>query len=113
MELVELPRDLAQVTDQQLEAVYTAVASGETKVKRLSVRMSSIELELVAKAVNSLEYLGATLSSRQAEVILTQSLVKTSLNKMLLRIKGPLRVDQDIVTEAKKVIKGLVVTHLN
>ena len=113
LEIVELPRDKTQLTDQQLEAVYTTVAGGETKVKELYVRMSSIELELVAKAVNRLEYWGATISSRQAEVILTQSLVKTSLNKMVLRIKGPLKVDQDIVAESKKVIKGLVVTHLN
>ena len=89
LEPVELPRDLAQLTDQQLEAVYTAVAGGETKVKRLSVRISSIELELLARAVNQLEYLGATLTSRQAEVILTQSLLKTSLKKMLIRISQP------------------------
>ena len=58
LEIVELPRDKTQLTDQQLEVIYTAVAGGETKVKEVLVRMSSIELELVAKAVNHLEYWG-------------------------------------------------------
>ena len=84
------------------------MASGNTKVKRLVVRLSSLEPELVVRAVDNLEYWGAEVVSRTAEAILTQSLVKTSLKKMLLEIKGPHKVDKDIVAEAKKVIQGLV-----
>ena len=112
LELVELPRGRAQLTDEQAEAIYKAVASGKTRVKRLGVRLCSLELELVAVAVNNLEYWGAELDSLAAEAVLASSLEKTSLKKLLIEIKGPIRVDKDLVIEAHKVIKGLVVIHM-
>jgi hypothetical protein len=112
LEKIELPWQKILLSVEQTKAIYTALANGDTKIKSLVVSCYSLEPELVAKAVNNLEVLGATLGSHEAEAILTQSLVKTSLKRVILRIKGPLRVDQNIVTEAKKVIKDLVVTHL-
>ena len=111
LEHIELPREKTLLTDQQSEAIYTAVASGDTKIKQLLVRISS--QDLMVRAVNNLEYLGAEINIQDAEAILTQSLLKTSLKKVCLRIRGPVRMDQNIVTEARKVITNLVVRHMD
>ena len=113
LELVQLPKEKRNMTDEQSEAIYTAVASGATQIKSLVVGMTPLEPEVVARAINNLEYWNASLGRGTAEAILTQSLVKTSLKKMILRIRGPIKVDQHFVTEARKVIPDLVVRHID
>ena len=102
-----------QLTDQQSEMIYTALAGGGTRLKSLVVRMCPLEKEVMARAMNNLEYFGASIGKGTAEAILTQSLDKTSLKKIRLWIRGTTRIDQSIVTEARKVIKEVVVRHMD
>ena len=113
LEYIELPKEKTLLTDQQAEAICTAVASGDIKIKQLVVRISSLDQDLVMRTMNNLEYLGAEICIEKAEALLTQSLVKTSLKKVCLRIRGLVRIDQNIVTEARKVITNLVVRHMD
>ena len=70
----------------------------------------SVEPELLARAVNSLESVAmffTNVSKRQAEEILSQSLVNTSLKKLWIkRVSGGLKAD--LVTRARKSISHLV-----
>ena len=45
------------------------------------VRISSLDQDLVVRAINNLEYLGAEISIEKAKALLTQNLTKTSLKK--------------------------------
>ena len=101
----------SELTSQQLEAILTAAQASST-LRKLNLgnnKLSLLEPELVAMAVNSLEEVDirhTLLTREQVETILNQSLVKTSLKRLVLgRVSGG--VEQDLVGRAQQGIKEL------
>ena len=79
---------------ETIEEICTAICVGATRMKTLNLssnRLSSVEAGLLAKAVNRLEevvFFNTGLSQKQAEAILAERRVKTSLRKLNLNRCG-------------------------
>ena len=99
-----------QLTKQQLEAIFTTICFGASRLKTLDLtsnRLYSVEKGLLARAVNSLVEVNLSyisLSRQKAEEILTQSLVKTSLRRLKMDCQG---LDDDLVARARLAIGSL------
>ena len=106
----------SELTSQQLEAILTAAQASST-LRKLNLgnnKLSLLEPELMAMAVNSLEDVDirhTLLTREQVEAILNQSLVKTSLKRLVLgRLSGG--VEQDLVGRAQQGIKELLLFYV-
>ena len=109
-----------RLTMKQWEDVMTAIGQGDSRLKKLEIsnnNMSKVDPGLLARAVNRLEEVDmyrTQLTFKQAEAILTQSLVKTSLRKLEFSEdwnsfpdNDPEDVDEDLVARARLVIGEL------
>ena len=82
-----------KMTEQQVEQIFTFINTNNSKLKVLSLPdetpLGSLEPIFLARVANKMESLhmsGLKLSVEQVEAILTQSLVKTSLKTLDLRL---------------------------
>ena len=105
-----------ELTRQQLEAVLTA-AEASCTLRKLNLgnnNLSLVEPGLLARAVNSLEEVDirhTLLTKEQVEAILSQSLVQTSLKRLVMgRFTGG--VEEDLVVRAQSVIKELSLCYV-
>ena len=102
----------SQLTEQQLEAIFTSLCVGASCLKTLYIShnsLSSIEAGVLARGVNSLEdvvFHNTQLSQQQAEATLTQALRKTSLRRLVMKHEG---LDENLVARAKLAIKTVIV----
>ena len=106
----------SELTRQQLEAILTAAESSST-LRKLNLgnnKLSLVEPWLLARAVNRLEEVDirhTLLTKEQVEAILSQSLVKTSLKRLVLgRVSGG--VEQDLVVRAQHGIKEIILFYV-
>ena len=88
-----------------------ALHPGLKHIEFIYTDVSSVKPGLLAKAVNSMEYVAmfcTNVSKRQAEDILSQSLVNTSLKKLWIRrVNGGLNTE--LVTQARSAIDHLCI----
>ena len=104
----------AELTTQQLEAIFTTICAGASWLKTLclaSTKMYLVDSGLLAKAVNRLKvvYLSnLVLLKQQAEAILTESLVKTSLSVLDMNYH---ELDEDLVKHTKLTNKNVKFKH--
>ena len=86
--LVEVHLQNTELTQEQSEAVFAAIIERDSPLEKLNMRgnnLSLVEPSILGRAVNNLEEVNlgyCQLSQQQAEAILTESLVKTSLKKL-------------------------------
>ena len=110
--LENLNLSYTQLKRHQLETILTPLSVEAPCLKILNLRsspMSSVEADLLARAVNNLEEVNLSscqLSKKQAEAILTESLMKTSLKRLDIRF---VRLDKDLVERTKQTIGSLEV----
>ena len=101
-----------KLTDQQLEAIlYILTFVGTFRLKTLNLSsntLSLVEAGLLAKGVNTLEEVvlsDTKLSQQQAEAILTESLMNTSLKKLDMRFgygfTWPCVLDKNLVARIR------------
>ena len=102
----------SQLTEQQVETIFTSLCVGASCLKTLYIShnsLSFIESGVLARGVNSLEDVvlcDSQLSQQQAEAILTQALRKTSLRRLVMKHEG---LDEDLVARARLAIKTVIV----
>ena len=103
------------LTNHQTEAIFDAL-NESTKLKVLNMEdmnLSSVDPSLMARVVNSLEEVivhYSQLSIQQAEAILAQSCVQTSLKKLVFDNKNVDRsLDFNLVKQANKSIETLFI----
>ena len=97
-----------ELTDQQLEAILITICGGASRLKTLnlgSIPLSRVEAGLLARAASCLEevYLMYTeLSQLQAEAILAESLIKTSLRRLNISHCG---LNYDFLVAGKRLVE--------
>ena len=109
-----------RLTMKQWEEVMPAIGQGDSRLKKHEIsnnNMSTVDPGLLARAVNRLEEVDmfrTQLTFQQAEAVLTQSLVKTSLGKLEFSEdwnsfpdKDPEDVDEELVARTRMVIGEL------
>ena len=105
----------ANLTNRQTEAIFHAL-NESTKLKVLNMEdmnLSSVDVSLMARVVNSLEEATlhySQLSTQQAEAILAQSCVQTSLKKLIFDNKTFERsLNFNLVKQANRAIETLFI----
>ena len=115
------------LTWEQVQAIITAVCQGSNKLKKLdltrtyNIQIEKLmrketedrsEIELLAIAVNRLENVKLWLTSQQAEAILRQSLVQTSLTSLNFSIeqRNFWSKNEDLIRRAKRAIGNLKIS---
>ena len=103
-----------ELTGKQVEAVMTAIRAEGCLVKKLNIsfnNLSTVEPRLLASLVNRLEEVRmyrTQLTVKQVEAVLTQSLVKTSLRKLVMEgNEENSELDEDLVARARLAIGEL------
>ena len=109
LESVAFVHKSAKLSYAQSQAIYTAVADEDTKLRTLAVPANSVSPAVFALALNKLEILSVTLPGPIAEMVLTQSLVQTKLTRAIITIstQTKLEIDENLVRAARKVIPHL------
>ena len=116
--LVEVNLENTELTQEQSEAVFAAIIERDSQLEKLDMRgnnLSLVEPSILGRAVNNLEEVNlgyCQLSQQQAEAILTESLVKTSLRKLDMsgcRLAGPDVLDEDLVARTRLAIRYVTV----
>ena len=99
------------LTVQQVEGILTGLHAGLVKKLDISYNnMSTVDPGLLASAVNGLKEVvmfGTELTVQQAEAILTQSLVKTSVRSLRMGVHRVPGLDEDLVGRARLAIRNL------
>ena len=103
-----------ELTGKQVEAVMAAIRAEGCLVKKLNIsfnNLSTVEPRLLASLVNRLEEVRmyrTQLTVKQVEAVLTQSLVKTSLRKLVMEgNEENSELDEDLVARARLAIGEL------
>jgi len=106
----DLELDLSSSGAGQMKAIFDAIALGPGRLrdfKVISAKLSPADADVLARAVNNLEYFdntqGDCLSIHQIEAVLRKALEATSLKKLILP-GDELFVNSDLLEEAKKII---------